>query len=160
MVNRVVTTSRWFVVIAAALGIVVTAGGTFLPWLRSGAVNRDSYEVVALALRLGIADGALARGALACWSAVPIICAVGCVLFALRFDRAAAVSVICSACLIGTVAVVFTVQGGAIDTHVAVARAGPVMSMVGALIALLAACGVFITKRRAGSNADSVRSTT
>ena len=31
-----------------ATGLVVAAVGTFLPWLRSGLVNRDSYEAAAV----------------------------------------------------------------------------------------------------------------
>lgn len=147
MVSRVATRARPVVVLVAALGIVVAAAGTFLPWMRSGAVNRDSYEVVALALRLRMADTAVLRGALAGWSVVPVCVAIGCVLFAFRLDRTAAVLVACSACFVGTVAGFFTVQGGASDTPVAVVSAGPVTSMVGASIALLASCGVFVTKR-------------
>jgi len=147
-------------VIVNAVGLVVAAGGTFLPWFRSGEVSRDSYEIVGLGLRLGITDDTFLRGVLASWSAVPVVCAVCCVLFALRVDRTAAVLAGCSACVIGTAAVFFLVQGATTETSLAIVRTGPLTSVAGAAVALLAACGVFVMKRReARPRKGAVRST-
>jgi len=151
---------RRIIAIVSAVGLVVAVAGTFLPWFRSGRVSRDSYEIVGLGLRFDIADDTFLRGLLASWSAVPVVCTVCCVLFALRVYRVAAVLAGCSAGAIGTVAVFFLVQGSTTDTSLAVVPTGPATSVAGAALALLAACGVFVVQnRRARARKGTVRST-
>jgi len=57
-------------------GAVVAVTGSLLPWVRTGEARRNSYDVFALADRLGFAtDGAVAQ-ALRWWPLVPLIATI------------------------------------------------------------------------------------
>jgi hypothetical protein len=65
---------------AIASGSVVAVIGTFLPWLRSGAADRSSYEIFALVDRLGFSPDGLVGWALRLWPLVPLLFAIAAVL--------------------------------------------------------------------------------
>jgi hypothetical protein len=63
-----------------SLGSVVAVVGTFLPWLRSGAASRSSYEIFALIERLGFSPDGAVGWALRLWPLVPLLFAITVVL--------------------------------------------------------------------------------
>lgn len=54
--------------------------GTFLPWLRSGSVDRSSYEIFDLIERLGFSPGGPIGWAVRLWPLVPLLFALATVL--------------------------------------------------------------------------------
>lgn len=63
-------------VIAMAAGAVVTVLGSILPWLRTGARQRNSYDAFAVADRLGFGPGGAAAEGLRWWPLVPLLTAI------------------------------------------------------------------------------------
>lgn len=58
----------------AATGAAITIlVGTFLPWLRSGARHRSSYDLFAIVERLGFAPGGIVGWAVRLWPALPLL---------------------------------------------------------------------------------------
>ena len=55
------------------LGAAVALVGTFLPWLRSGARQRNSYEIFSLVERLGISESSVVGWGLRLWPIVPFL---------------------------------------------------------------------------------------
>lgn len=66
--------------IAATVGAIVVAVGTFLPWLRSGTRERSSYEIFSLVERLGYSRSDLVGWGLRLWPIVPLLLAASVVL--------------------------------------------------------------------------------
>lgn len=115
---------------------MLIVAGTFLPWLRSGAVTRNSYEAAG-AIRDVLDPGPLTDAALRIWPAVSLACALAVALFALGLRTLSLVLVVLLA-VVAVAAAVGTLAGGASGT-VAVAPAGPAVTLGGGAIALIAA---------------------
>lgn len=131
----------------ATVGLLVATVGTFLPWLRSGSVDRDSYATAALLDHLLSLDPALEL-ALRAWNGV-VIAASGCViLLALGLWRTGASLVIVTAVTIGTVAALITIQGGDVIGLVGIHDLGPMTSTVGSALALFGGLGLLFSARR------------
>jgi hypothetical protein len=129
--------ARWAGV--AASGVAVLLVGTFLPWLRSGVVLRDSYQsVTALHALVGGTEGVLLTG----WLMVIPAWALCVALYALRLRRVSAAL----ACLFGalTVAVAVAVIGqrGQAGALIGPVTTGPAVTLIGATLALAGAIGV------------------
>jgi hypothetical protein len=58
--------------VVATVGAAVALLGTFLPWLRSGARRRSSYEIFSVVERLGISESSVAGWALRVWPLAPL----------------------------------------------------------------------------------------
>lgn len=58
---------------ATTLGAVVVLAGSFLPWLRSGAVDRSSYELFDLVDRLGFSPDGAIGWAVRLWPVLPLL---------------------------------------------------------------------------------------
>lgn len=131
----------------ATLGLAVLVLGTFLPWLRSGTVLRDSYQSVG-ALR-GLVDGLNAQvGALlSAWLVVIPCCALCVAGYALGLRRTAAVLGMILSLVVGTAAGAVTVQGSAPDAVFGPVSTGPVVTLVGATIVLAGAITVMVCPR-------------
>jgi hypothetical protein len=80
----------WLATLFVVGGCLCVAIGAFLPWARSGRVDRTSFGLVAAAQRLGVLDQPAAALAKA-WFAVPAAAAVVWLAAALRRDRLARV---------------------------------------------------------------------
>lgn len=124
-----------------AVGLVLIVIGTFLPWLRSGRVLRNSYETDGAIRRLLAPDG-LARGALSVWPAVSLACAavVALYLFGAR-SSALALAVLTSlvAAAVGTGALTAPRVGS-----LSVEASGPACTVAGTALVLLAATLRFV----------------
>ncbi|PXY22397.1 hypothetical protein [Prauserella muralis] len=131
-----------------AAGLLTAVAGTFLPWLRSGAAERNSYQAVGIAEQLVLRDDALAGALLRAWLTVPLL-AVACVgLLVLGWRRTGAALAAVLALLVGTVGVVVLVQGPGASEVVGVTPTGPAVTSAGMTIALLGALTVLGTARR------------
>ena len=62
-------------VVVMAVGGVVTVVGSLLPWVRTGRRQRNSYDVFALAQRLGFSPDGPAANGLRWWPLVPLLVA-------------------------------------------------------------------------------------
>jgi hypothetical protein len=61
--------------VVATTGAGVALVGTFLPWLRSGSRQRNSYEIFSLVERLGFSSSGLVGWGLRLWPVVPFLLA-------------------------------------------------------------------------------------
>jgi hypothetical protein len=128
----------------ASSGLVILVIGTFLPWFRSGTVQRHSYQAVGLADRLALFHNAFLSAALHVWIAVPVLSAVSIGLFTLGFARTGATFTAVLAISVGTIALLIAVHTGGPDDLVGLTPAGPVTTLAGAGIALAGALGTFV----------------
>lgn len=127
-------------------GLAVTVVGTFLPWLQSGQVRRNSYQTSGAMQRLLGLHGA-ADSALTAWPFVGLACAVSVALFALGLHRAGAVTALATGAAAAVVAVgALTVDGTGL---VAPVRVGPAVTLAGAIAVLAAATLILVSRRRA-----------
>jgi len=115
--------------------------------LRSGLVNRDSYEAAAVVERL-FSLGSLAHLALRAWNGVVVATALCLVLLVLGLWRTAATLASVIGVTVGTVSALLTVQGVDVAGLVRVAFTGPATSTVGSLVALSGGLGLFLAAHR------------
>jgi hypothetical protein len=131
-----------------AAGLVLIAVGTFLPWVRSGAVLRDSYQSIAVIRTLDALDGNPLELVLDGWTMlIPIITACA-VVYALGLRRVAATISTILAIICGTIATAATVVGGGENVHLGIASTGPVTTMVGAVLSAVGVLGIFAGERK------------
>jgi hypothetical protein len=117
-----------------AAGVAALAVGTFLPWLRSGAVLRDSFQAAA-ALR-DLVQGVPAA-ALTAWPAVLPLCGLCVAGYATGLRRTAATLACLVALAAGLVACfALSTEPG---TLLAVAPTGPATTLAGAALLLAGA---------------------
>lgn len=125
-----------------AAGLVLVVIGTFLPWLRSGRRLRNSYETDGAIRRLLEPEG-IAHTALSVWPAVSLACAIAIALYVFGLRVLAIVLALLIALTAGAVAI------GALSApsihSVAVAAAGPVTTLCGAALILVAVSIRFIS---------------
>jgi hypothetical protein len=134
--------------IGAATGLLTLLLGTFLAWSRSGSVYRDSYQSLGILKQLGFMEAFPAlQSFVNVWlAAIPAV-AVAIALYALGLRRSAAVLAAILAIMMGTIAGVATVQGGGTNGLVGIASVGPVVTFIGAVLALLGAVTVLVAQR-------------
>lgn len=134
--------------------LFLTAGGalvivaSFLPWVRSGSVERSSYRVFGLVERLGYASDGPVGLAIRWWPVLPLVVTVSVVLSWWDHRRSSAV---------------FGLIGGSYAAAVAAATArapvdgfvevltGPTIALAGAVAMLVGAVWVLVDLRRAGA---------
>lgn len=134
-------------VVLTVLGLTMAVVGTFLPWLRSGSVYRDSYATATAIDQLLSSDtnlGVLLR----IWNGAPPAVTVCVVLFVVGWWRTAAVPAAVLSISMGTVAALLTVQGADAGGLVTITLPGPLTTTVGSALAFLGALGVLVTSRR------------
>jgi len=59
--------------VVATAGALVALVGTFLPWLRSGTRDRNSYEIFSLVDRLGISQSSVVGWGVRLWPIMPFL---------------------------------------------------------------------------------------
>jgi hypothetical protein len=123
----------------AAVGVVVALTGTFLPWLRSGVVMRDSYQEAAA---LHVLVGGTAGGLLTVWPVVIPAWALCVALHALGLRQASAVLGCLLGVLTAAVAGVVLAQGARPGALIGPVTSGPSVTLVGAVLVLVGAVGV------------------
>lgn len=132
----------------AGVGLLVAVAGMFLPWLRSGAVLRDSFQLVGLIRTLGFLRGDVLDLLLRAWfAAIPAI-TLGVVAYALGARRAGATICLVATIFIGTIAGGATVESDGGDSSLGIAGTGPAVTLIGSALAVLGAVGVLMGRRR------------
>ncbi len=114
----------------AGAGVVVT--GSFLGWVISGTVTRDSYATIRSARNLGVVGGTFWEVLLSVWFAVPLLAAG--VVVGLAFARRR--PMIASAAITGSTAVAVS---GAVLAAPVDHGAGPAVTLTGGALAILGA---------------------
>jgi hypothetical protein len=135
----------------AAAGLALVATGTFLPWVVSGSVLRDSYESISVLRAIDALDGNPLELVLDGWMMIiPVItlCVAG---YAFGFHRTSATISTILAIICGTIAGAATVVGGGEDVAVGVAVAGPVTVLIGSLLTVIGSAGIFAGQRGSAS---------
>ncbi|EHR61806.1 hypothetical protein [Saccharomonospora cyanea] len=138
----------------AVVGLAVTVVGTFLPWLASGSVERDSYAAAAVIEHV-LVPGPAVELALRAWSGVVIATTLGVALIVLALWRTAAVLTAMIGLTVGTVAAVVTVQVPDVAGLIRITPVGPVTATTGSVLALLGGLGLFLAARRAGRHTQN-----
>ncbi|MCP2163799.1 hypothetical protein [Goodfellowiella coeruleoviolacea] len=142
----------WIGTGSGAAGLLLVVVGTFLPWLRSGSVLRDSYQAIGSVrglTNLNAGVGAL----LTAWIGIAPFAVLCVVLFTLGLRRTAAGLVVLFGTITGTTAGVAAVQGGDEGALIGITVAGPVVTLCGAVLAVVGAVAVLTaTTRSAGRN--------
>lgn len=134
-----------------ATGLVVVSGGTFLPWVRSGAVLRDSYESISVIRALGVLDGGPLALVLDAWTMLVPSVTVCAALYALGFRRAAATFSAMLAIISGTVGGAATVLETGASVRLGIDGIGPTTTLVGAVLTLTGVAGIFAGRRRSAT---------
>lgn len=114
----------------AGTGAALVVGGSFLPWVRSGRRQRDSYSMLRVADHLGVLPHGWPTVAARGWFLMPLL-AAGAGL-ALALDRSATSSV--CALMVGVAAVVAVVLASRGPLPL---RYGVAVSALGALVAVV-----------------------
>lgn len=136
--------------VLGACGLAAAIAGTFLPWLQSGEVRRNSYASAGLLQRLLGLDGALGA-LLTAWPFLGLFCALVAVGFLAGLRRAAAVGAVVAGGVAVAVAVIALRTSGAGQLrHVAT---GPIVTVMGGAAAILAATLFLLSHRSHSSRA-------
>lgn len=136
---------------AAALVVglagAVTIVGAALPWLHSGARSRSSFDLVAVARRLGLSPDGWQGIALRLWPVVPLVCVLATIAaWWGRRHLASVLAVVAAAASAWLAQYVRTVD---LSANLRLA-AGPAVTILGALLLVVAAVLVQTGMRRAG----------
>ena len=137
----------------AAVGALLVAVGTFLPWVVSGSVLRDSYESISVIRTVRALDGNPLELVLDGWTMIIpalTLCVVG---YALGFRRAAATISTILAIICGTIAATATVVSGGEDVGLGIAGAGPITMLIGSVLTVIGGVGIF-AGQRSGATGD------
>ena len=121
--------------VVGAVGLVATVVGTFLPWLRSGAHERNSYQAGGAVRRLVEPSGVVDH-LLALWPFVGIACAASIALYLFRV-RAPAVVLGCASAL-GAGAAAIAALATTATSFAEVEVIGPATTLTGATLVALA----------------------
>ncbi len=116
------------------VGLLAVAGGTFLPWLRTGLATRNSFRAAGLINRL-LAPPGLAGLLLSAWPLIVLACAVAIALLVLHVRRTASGLAALTALAAGGVA--FTTLLLPSRSYATVARSGPAVTGTGACLVLV-----------------------
>jgi hypothetical protein len=124
----------------ACVGIALLVIGTFLPWLVSGRVNRNSYSASG-ALRTLLDLGGAVGAALRIWPFVSLVGAVAVALIVLGYAGIGSGLALLTAIVAGTVAVAALTTSNHGLIHVA--AAGPAVTLTGSALTLIGALAYF-----------------
>ena len=131
-----------------AVGLVTVGAGTFLPWVRSGSVLRDSYQSIAIIRTIRVLDGSPLALILDAWTLLIPAITFCVVVYALGFRRSAATISTIVAIISGTVAGSATVVGGGEEVRLGISSTGPVTTLIGSVLTLVGVVGIFAGRRR------------
>lgn len=112
-------------------GLAAIVAGTFLPWLRSGTVDRNSYSAGDVLRRIEQLPSALGF-LMDVWPFLSLACAAAAALALLRIDLAAlAVAGVC-AVVAGTTSAMVLVRGS--SGLVRAVSTGPLVTLIGSVL--------------------------
>jgi hypothetical protein len=131
----------------AAVGLVTVVIGTFLPWLRSGSVLRDSYQARTVAHASFVSHNPVFDATFAVWPAVIPACSMCVALYALRLRRVSAVVCVIMGAWVATTAAWFASRSDP-NGLIGVESMGPVVSLTGSALAIVGAIAALIGPTR------------
>lgn len=134
-----------------AVGLVTLVTGMFLPWFRSGAVLRDSFQMVGVIQTLGFLRGDVLELLLYAWFGLVPIVTLGVVAYTFGLYRTGATICVLLAIFTGTISGVATVESGGEESSLGIAGTGPTVTLIGSLVALIGAVGIFVSRRKSAS---------
>lgn len=138
------------------LGLTTAVVGMFLPWLRSGAVLRDSFELAGVIQTLGFLRGDALELLLYAWYGLIPAITLCIAAYALGARRVAATFALLSAIILGTIAGGARVEVDSAAGPVGITAIGPTVSLIGAALAVAAAL-ITLVGERARENAGGER---
>jgi hypothetical protein len=128
-------------------GLVLQVTGTFLPWLQSGSVVRNSYQTVSIARRITVLGEGVSGAATAAWPAVGIAAMLCAVIYVFGARRTASVLTLLLSVVVGTVATLAIVLLPGSESTIRVIIVGPIVTLGGAVLALVGALTLFAWPR-------------
>lgn len=135
--------------VLSLVGLLVVVAGTFLPWLTSGGIERNSYAVLGIVRRLRFIDGGPTATAISLWPLLGSVAMLPVVAGILRWWRTAAAVTLVFGILTGIGAgLVLAAAGGHGAAGIALSPTGPVVTVAGAVLAVAGAVAVLVTVRR------------
>lgn len=134
----------------AGIGLVLIAVGTFLPWVRSGTVLRDSYESLSVIRHIELLDSPL-QTVLDSWMFVVPAVTVCIAAYALGFRRVAATLSTILAIICGTISGIATVVSGGEEVRLGIAGIGPTTTLIGAVLTVIGVVGIFAGRRKSAT---------
>jgi hypothetical protein len=134
------------------IGLVMVAIGTFLPWLRSGSVLRDSYESISAIRTIGIIRDSPLNLIIDAWTMTVPVITLCVAAYAFGFRRSAATVAAVVAIFCGTIGVGAAVESSGDAASLGIASTGPTVTFIGGILALLGVIGVFIGRRTRATN--------
>jgi hypothetical protein len=134
-------------VAVTAAGLVAVGIGTFLPWVRSGTVLRDSYQSIALIRTIKVLDGSPLSLLLDAWTMLIPAITLCIIVYALGFRRSAATLSAIVAIISGTVAGSATVVSGGEEVRLGFSSTGPVTTLIGSVLTVVGVVGIFAGRR-------------
>lgn len=133
--------------VLTATGLVVVGVGTFLPWVRSGSVLRDSYEAIAIVRTVKVLDGGPLVSIVGAWTLLIPISTLCLVVYATGLRRSAATFAGVVAIISGTIAGAATVVSGGEEIQLGISSIGPMTTLVGSVLTAAGVVGVFAGRR-------------
>ncbi|HET9142878.1 hypothetical protein [Actinophytocola sp.] len=130
---------------ACCTGLVLVALATFLPWFRSGLELRDSYRSISLIRTIRLVDGGPLEPVLFAWTMIIPVITISIVAYAFGFRRTGATIAMIVAIICGTVGGIAAVES---SSYGVIAGTGPTVMLIGGVLALIGAVGVFIGRRQ------------
>lgn len=134
-----------------AIGLVMVAVGTFLPWLKSGAVLRDSYESISAIRTIGIIRDSPLNLLIDAWTMIIPVITLCVAAYAFGFRRSAATIAAAVAIFCGTIGGGAAVESSD-EASLGIAGTGPTVTFIGGVLALLGVIGVFLGRRTRATN--------
>jgi hypothetical protein len=136
-------------VLVLLVGLTVTIIGTFLPWLISGSVTRNSYQLAAALEQFRLVDSWLMGAAITAWVSLGPILLVPTLLLAVRMWRTAAgVCVALGLVMAGAAITTLVVVGGKERLGIRLADAGPLAVACGSALTIVAGLLLLLSARR------------
>ena len=133
-------------------GLVLVAIGTFLPWFKSGAVLRSSYDTIGIARTLHLDESSPLRLALDAWTMVVPVVTLCVAAYAFGLRRTAATIAAILAIICGTIGGIAAVGSSGDDVALGIASTGPTVTAVGGVLALLGVIAIFAGQRTRATN--------
>lgn len=139
------TSSRAVLAATAGLGLAIMVVGTFLPWLRSGSTQRNSYTADGLVRRLLATDG-ITHALLMMWPFLSVLCAVAVALLLMTLFRTGGTLALVCAVAVGIVSVRILATGS--HALIGVDRSGPGLTLAGCALTASASLAVLLLSAR------------
>lgn len=131
------------------VGVAVTLAGAFGPWLRSGTVDRNSFQIVGALQRFPLIDNSLVRALIGAWPLLGPALMIPLVLAGLRWWRTTGVTAIVLGILgLAPSIAALVVVGGEQRFGIELVAVGPLTVVAGAALLIVAGTVLLASGRR------------